>query len=66
MAQTSAPMIQRVLNSAWVRPVLFLVVMVAVWDVTIRVFKIPPYQIPAPEDVIKTLWAEWPLSLIHI
>jgi len=63
VASSGAAVIQRVLNSAWVRPVLFIVFMVVIWDVTIRVFRIPPYQIPAPEDVIKTLWLEWPKLL---
>jgi len=27
---------------------LFLVFLVVLWDVTIRVFNIPPYQIPSP------------------
>ncbi|MGN6460764.1 MAG: ABC transporter permease, partial [Pseudolabrys sp.] len=52
-----------VLNAAWLRPVLFLVFLVVLWDVTIRVFRIPPYQIPKPEDVLVTLWTDWPTLL---
>ncbi|MBX3552821.1 MAG: ABC transporter permease [Pseudolabrys sp.] len=51
------------LNAAWLRPVLFLVFLVVLWDVTIRVFRIPPYQIPKPEDVLVTLWNDWPQLL---
>jgi NitT/TauT family transport system permease protein len=52
--------VQRLANSAWVRPVLFLLLMGVLWDVTIRVFNIPPYQIPAPKDVLITLWTDGP------
>ncbi len=52
----------RVVN-AWLRPLIFLVLIVVMWDLTIRVFKIPPYQIPAPKDVVVTLWQEGPMLL---
>jgi NitT/TauT family transport system permease protein len=29
---------------------------VVAWDLTIRLFRIPPYQIPAPGDVVVVLW----------
>ena len=50
----------RLLNAAWLKPIIFLVFLVVLWDVVIRVFNIPPYQIPAPKDVVVTLWDEWP------
>jgi NitT/TauT family transport system permease protein len=53
----------RVLNAGWLRPVFFLVFLVVLWDVTIRIFNIPPYQIPKPVDVLTTLWQEWPMLL---
>src|SRR3954470_12706251 len=53
----------RVLNAGWLRPVFFLVFLVVFWDIVIRVFKIPPYQIPAPKDVVITLWQEGPMLL---
>jgi NitT/TauT family transport system permease protein len=62
MAATK-PFLQRVLLSAWFRPLIFLVAMIVVWDLAIRVFGIPPYQIPAPKDVLLTLWNEWPMLL---
>ena len=52
--------VQRIVQSAWVRPMLFLVLLVVVWDLAIRVFRIPPYQIPKPEDVLRTLWTDGP------
>ena len=50
----------RLLNAAWVRPLLFLVLIVVAWDLSIRIFHIPAYQIPAPADVVAVLWASWP------
>jgi NitT/TauT family transport system permease protein len=58
-----APFAVRLLNAPWLRPFLFLIAMMVLWDVTIRVFNIPPYQIPAPKDVVMTLWDEWPMLL---
>lgn len=53
----------RFINAPWLKPFIFLVLIVVAWDITIRVFKIPPYQIPAPKDVIVTLWQEGPMLL---
>ena len=52
--------VTRVLNAAWVRPFLFLIFIVVLWDLTIRVFRIPAYQIPSPGDVVAVLKTEWP------
>jgi NitT/TauT family transport system permease protein len=52
--------LSRALNAAWVRPFLFLIFIVIVWDLTIRLFQIPAYQIPAPIDVVAVLWHDWP------
>ena len=49
--------------AAWLRPLLFLLLLVVVWDLAIRIFQIPPYQVPAPKDVVITLWQEWPMLL---
>lgn len=51
---------RQVLLSPWMRPVLLIVILLVVWDLTIRVFRIPPYLIPAPEAVVRQLFAEWP------
>jgi NitT/TauT family transport system permease protein len=48
------------LRSAWIRPFFFLIFLVAVWDLSIRLFHIPAYQIPAPRDVVVVLWESWP------
>src|SRR5271154_7251901 len=52
--------VSRALNAAWIRPVLFLVFIVVAWDLAIRLFRIPAYQIPAPLDVVAVLWSDWP------
>jgi NitT/TauT family transport system permease protein len=52
--------VSKALNAAWIRPFLFLIFIVVAWDVTIRLFRIPPYQIPAPADVVAVLWQDWP------
>ena len=57
------PLVLRVLNAPWLKPFIFMAALVLFWDVAIRVLKIPPYQIPAPKDVILTLWQEWPMLL---
>jgi NitT/TauT family transport system permease protein len=45
---------------SWIKPLIFLLILIVGWDLAIRVFKIPPYQIPAPYDVLVTLYQEWP------
>ena len=44
----------------WIKPVLFLLLLVLLWDVVIRVFRIPPYQVPTPWDVLVTLYQQGP------
>src|ERR1043166_8847860 len=56
---SSAGMV-KLLNGVWLRPFLFLIFIVIAWDVSIRLFRIPPYQIPAPADVVAVLWQDWP------
>src|SRR5437868_6481433 len=51
---------RRVVMSPWMRPILLIVILLVVWDLTIRIFRIPPYLIPAPEAVVKQLFVEWP------
>ena len=51
---------RRVVESQLARPLILIVVIFVLWDLVIRMFKIPPYLIPAPWDVAKMLVAEWP------
>lgn len=50
---------QRALLSPWVRPLLLIVLLIVLWELAIRLFRIPPYLIPAPEAVVKQLFAQW-------
>jgi NitT/TauT family transport system permease protein len=50
---------------SWIKPVAFLFILVAGWDLAIRVFNIPPYQVPSPWDVMVTLQTEWQMLLIQ-
>ena len=52
--------IRRGLESQVARPVLLIVAIFVLWELVIRVFRIPPYLIPAPLAVAKMLVAEWP------
>jgi NitT/TauT family transport system permease protein len=45
---------------SWIKPIVFLVLLLVGWDLAIRLFHIPPYQIPSPYDVLITLRQEWP------
>lgn len=54
---------RRTLMSAWVRPVLLVVLLIALWQVVIWVFRIPPYLIPAPGKVVGQLVEQWPTLL---
>ena len=53
----------RVLYSAWARPILLIGLLLVLWEVVILVFRIPPYLIPAPLDVVVQLINEWPKLL---
>ena len=57
---TVRPWPRRILESQLARPLILIVAVFVLWDVVIRIFKIPPYLIPAPWDVAKMLVAEWP------
>lgn len=50
----------RRLNWAWAKPIIFLCLLLVGWDLAIRIFQIPAYQIPAPKDVVTAFWEEWP------
>src|SRR5947209_5288337 len=50
----------RIVQASWIRPIILLVLIVVPWDLAIRIFHIPPYQIPSPADVLKALWGDWP------
>jgi NitT/TauT family transport system permease protein len=45
------------------RPFWLILMLLVLWDVVVRVFKIPPYLVPPPMAVVKQLGAEWPMLL---
>ncbi|MFA6266352.1 MAG: ABC transporter permease [Pseudolabrys sp.] len=59
MSQAKKGWISRI-QISWLRPLIFLVFLTIAWDLLIRLFHIPPYQVPKPADVIATLWTDWP------
>jgi NitT/TauT family transport system permease protein len=53
----------RALYSAWARPILLVALLLVLWEAVVIVFRIPPYLIPAPLDVVIQLVNEWPKLL---
>lgn len=52
---------RRLITSPALRPFWLVVMLIVLWDVFIRVFKVPPYLIPNPLSVARQLVAEWPM-----
>lgn len=52
-------MLRRFLLSPALRPFILILILLALWDLAIRLFKIPPYLIPQPEKVVHQLIAQW-------
>ena len=47
-------------------PAIFIVSLIAVWELVVRVFNVPLYILPAPTRVIKTLFTELPVLSTHV
>jgi len=56
-------MLHRLLLLPPLRPFLLIFLLLVLWDLAIRIFKIPPYLIPRPEQVVQQLFAEGPRLL---
>ena len=54
---------QRWLQADWIKPLFFLLFLGIGWDLVIRLFHIPAYQVPTPLAVLDTLWTDWPKLL---
>jgi len=52
---------RRWIISPALRPFWLIIVLIVGWDAVIRVFKIPPYLIPPPLQVVTQLVKEWPM-----
>ncbi len=46
-------------GGSWLKPLFSLILLAVLWDLSIRIFNIPPYQIPSPADVIGALRDGW-------
>ena len=53
-------LLRKILLNPAMRPIWLIVVLLVLWDLAIRIFKIPPYLIPAPQKVVEALRNEWP------
>ncbi len=54
---------QRWLLHPATRPFWLILILLVLWDIAVRLFKIPPYLIPPPLAVVKELIKEWPMLL---
>lgn len=52
---------RRWITSPGMRPIWLIFVLIVLWDLAIRLFKIPPYLIPPPVQVVQQLVKEWPM-----
>lgn len=55
--------LKSIAGSDAIRPVLLMAIILVAWDLAVRIFRIPPYLIPAPTYVVYELYAQWPLLL---
>ncbi|MES2989888.1 MAG: ABC transporter permease [Pseudomonadota bacterium] len=54
---------QRWLLHPATRPFWLILILLVMWDLAVRLFKIPPYLVPPPLAVVKQLGAEWQMLL---
>ena len=52
---------RRWITSPAMRPLWLIVVLIIGWDLGIRLFRIPPYLVPPPLQVVQQLVREWPM-----
>jgi hypothetical protein len=52
--------VARVLQSPYLKPIILVIILIVLWDLSIRIFRIPPYQVPPPGAVLTTLFQEGP------
>ena len=55
--------LRRLLTSPAWRPLWLVLLLIVLWDLSIRLFKVPPYLIPNPWSVGRQLVVEWPMLL---
>ena len=45
-------------HEAWLRPLILVLFLVIAWDLAVRLFKVPPYLVPKPWDVVLVFWTD--------
>lgn len=50
-------------NSAWLRPILLVAIVIVVWDISVRLLNVPAYLVPPPWQVLEQLVLEGPMLL---
>ncbi|WP_127089629.1 ABC transporter permease [Aquabacter cavernae] len=55
--------VKSIAGSDAIRPVLLMLIILVAWDLCVRIFRIPPYLIPAPTYVVYELVNQWPMLL---
>ena len=53
------------LSLAWVRPLVTLLGLLAVWQLIVTLSDVPPFILPGPMAVLETLATRWPLIMGH-
>ncbi|MGA0570396.1 ABC transporter permease [Variovorax sp. VNK109] len=61
--KTRQPLARRIAQSPAMRPVILLVIVLALWEIATRLFKVPTYLVPSPGQVIEQLIKHWPKLL---
>ena len=56
-------LIKSITASHWLRPFLLVIISLVLWELVVRIFKIPAYLIPKPLEVVDQLAKEWPMLL---
>jgi NitT/TauT family transport system permease protein len=51
------------LSAQWMRPIVMVILLLVLWDLAIRIFKIPQYLVPTPLAVVEQIYKEWPTLL---
>ncbi|MFA9439240.1 ABC transporter permease [Uliginosibacterium sp. sgz301328] len=54
---------KRMMSSNWVRPIVLVFIVLVLWDLAVRLFKIPAYLIPPPLEVLHQLVTQWKMLL---
>jgi NitT/TauT family transport system permease protein len=55
--------LKRLFAAQWMRPIIMVVLLLILWDLAIRLFKIPQYLVPTPLAVVEQIIKEWPTLL---